>query len=285
MSDGCRSVSVRGSYYQTFDGDQSAHPVEGCRRCGESVACRMRDSRRCLLANGEHMYGDTAPNSSVRRLLHDCATRCLIAWSEMSCPSIHPRRSSVWIRRITLVLLAGTSLLSWILLALSYTGIGDRDWIRQRVRVLSFGRATYVEVDWGGLLVSARIQRGTLNFGFAVPAQRGTIRCWDVGVDGLLGAHRCRLGLDSWSFATHAEDWHSKYLYCYCGIEAPLWISGSFSVAMFLAVALRGAWIRAGRVLSGCCLQCGYDLTGSVSGNCPECGTRIGTDVRQLLWG
>jgi hypothetical protein len=27
---------------------------------------------------------------------------------------------------------------------------------------------------------------------------------------------------------------------------------------------------------AGCCQKCGYDLTGNVSGTCPECGTEIG---------
>jgi hypothetical protein len=29
------------------------------------------------------------------------------------------------------------------------------------------------------------------------------------------------------------------------------------------------------RRLRGCCRRCGYDLTGNVSGRCPECGTAI----------
>ncbi|HWE93601.1 MAG TPA: hypothetical protein VG269_06460 [Tepidisphaeraceae bacterium] len=30
------------------------------------------------------------------------------------------------------------------------------------------------------------------------------------------------------------------------------------------------------RVDRGCCQSCGYDLTGNVSGTCPECGTKVG---------
>ncbi len=29
----------------------------------------------------------------------------------------------------------------------------------------------------------------------------------------------------------------------------------------------------------GCCCRCGYDLTGNVSGVCPECGTAVGDDA------
>jgi len=34
---------------------------------------------------------------------------------------------------------------------------------------------------------------------------------------------------------------------------------------------------RGGR---GRCAQCGYDLTGNMSGTCPECGTAIGEEAR-----
>ncbi|MDB5330373.1 MAG: hypothetical protein JWP03_1524 [Phycisphaerales bacterium] len=30
------------------------------------------------------------------------------------------------------------------------------------------------------------------------------------------------------------------------------------------------------RKLNGLCLTCGYDLTGNVSGTCPECGEEVG---------
>ena len=36
---------------------------------------------------------------------------------------------------------------------------------------------------------------------------------------------------------------------------------------------LRRRWRREGR-----CLRCGYDLTGNVSGRCPECGESIGSE-------
>lgn len=54
---------------------------------------------------------------------------------------------------------------------------------------------------------------------------------------------------------------------------------------MIVLIALAGAWTvyefvkvrrttaRAARL--GKCTQCGYDLTGNLSGLCPECGTEI----------
>ncbi len=51
----------------------------------------------------------------------------------------------------------------------------------------------------------------------------------------------------------------------------PLWIP-------FLAALLPTAylWHKDRRIPPGHCERCGYDLTGNVSGVCPECGTRTG---------
>jgi len=37
-------------------------------------------------------------------------------------------------------------------------------------------------------------------------------------------------------------------------------------------------WWRDRPFPAGHCQQCGYDLTGNVSGRCPECGTAVGDD-------
>ncbi|MCC6358656.1 MAG: hypothetical protein IT450_07930 [Phycisphaerales bacterium] len=34
-------------------------------------------------------------------------------------------------------------------------------------------------------------------------------------------------------------------------------------------------WLDRRRPRPGCCSACGYDLTGNVSGTCPECGRAI----------
>ncbi|MBN1489161.1 MAG: hypothetical protein JXA69_04520 [Phycisphaerae bacterium] len=54
-------------------------------------------------------------------------------------------------------------------------------------------------------------------------------------------------------------------------IAVPYWI-------LFLLVAIPTAvlWWRGRRCIpSDCCRQCGYNLTGNVSGVCPECGEQI----------
>jgi hypothetical protein len=53
-------------------------------------------------------------------------------------------------------------------------------------------------------------------------------------------------------------------------IELPLWLAIAGG-AFLLATSLR-AYTRRGKASVGICVECGYDLTGNVSGRCPECG-------------
>jgi hypothetical protein len=50
----------------------------------------------------------------------------------------------------------------------------------------------------------------------------------------------------------------------------PLWIP-----FVLMAVPTTLLWWRGRPKRQGCCQQCGYNLTGSVSGRCPECGTEV----------
>ncbi len=55
-------------------------------------------------------------------------------------------------------------------------------------------------------------------------------------------------------------------------IWIPLWLP-------FVICALPSCllwWLDRRRTRAGFCVECGYDLTGNVSGRCPECGTPIG---------
>jgi len=56
------------------------------------------------------------------------------------------------------------------------------------------------------------------------------------------------------------------------GINAfiPLWL-----VLLLTAIPTAWLWHRdRRRIRPGCCLRCGYDLTGNMSGICSECGER-----------
>jgi hypothetical protein len=55
------------------------------------------------------------------------------------------------------------------------------------------------------------------------------------------------------------------------------WLFWTFVTALLPAWALRHRLRRLPRQSARRCLHCGYDLTGNVSGVCPECGTRRGS--------
>ncbi len=54
----------------------------------------------------------------------------------------------------------------------------------------------------------------------------------------------------------------------------PLWASTVGLILMGMAPLVSGPMIRWRRKRKGCCLECGYNLTGNKTGRCPECGTR-----------
>ena len=53
-------------------------------------------------------------------------------------------------------------------------------------------------------------------------------------------------------------------------VIVPLWIP-----PVVLAIPTYILWRRDRRYPPGHCQECGYNLTGNVSGVCPECGTKI----------
>ena len=71
-----------------------------------------------------------------------------------------------------------------------------------------------------------------------------------------------------WSFP-HTADYVQSTIGRWKDINIPLWFP-------FLLVAVPTAWSwRRSRYPFGFCQACGYDLTGNVSGRCPECGRAI----------
>jgi hypothetical protein len=60
----------------------------------------------------------------------------------------------------------------------------------------------------------------------------------------------------------------------------PIWASSWAQALTVPAIVIAGGWLMLTphrrndwRRLMGRCVACGYDLTGNVSGVCPECGT------------
>ena len=65
------------------------------------------------------------------------------------------------------------------------------------------------------------------------------------------------------------ETWRSTH------ISIPFWVI-SLLLGMWPAIAfIRGPYRRYRRRKKGLCLTCGYNLTGNVSGVCPECGEKL----------
>ena len=62
--------------------------------------------------------------------------------------------------------------------------------------------------------------------------------------------------------------------WAYYTVSIPGWIPAVLLLAYPTVAAIRGPLRRQQRRRKGRCLECGYDLTGNVSGQCPECGTK-----------
>ena len=58
-------------------------------------------------------------------------------------------------------------------------------------------------------------------------------------------------------------------------IGIPWWLPFLLLAAYPTIAFIRGPLRRWPRSRKGRCLKCGYDLTGNVSGTCPECGTEV----------
>jgi hypothetical protein len=63
-------------------------------------------------------------------------------------------------------------------------------------------------------------------------------------------------------------------------VRAPLWLLFAVSLCYPILAFVRGPVRRWRRRRRGLCVKCGYNLTGNVSGVCPECGTALAPTVR-----
>jgi hypothetical protein len=60
-----------------------------------------------------------------------------------------------------------------------------------------------------------------------------------------------------------------------CAVTVPLWFPFAVLAAYPAIAFIRGPARRWRRRKRGLCVKCAYDLTGNVSGVCPECGKPI----------
>jgi len=73
---------------------------------------------------------------------------------------------------------------------------------------------------------------------------------------------------EQFSFERHQGPSHA-----YWHMRFRLWIVPLLAVPYPVFAFIRGPVRRWRRQRKGLCRKCGYDLTGNVSGVCPECGT------------
>lgn len=52
----------------------------------------------------------------------------------------------------------------------------------------------------------------------------------------------------------------------------PFWLAASVNLLLLSGLLFYGAWLKRRRAKHGLCLECGYNLTGNVTGVCSECG-------------
>lgn len=88
-----------------------------------------------------------------------------------------------------------------------------------------------------------------------------------------------------------AGDWHARSMrdlgFCWqpeirrtnwaCFVLIPLWIPLAATLIVIAILHHMGQATKRDQ-----CAKCKYDLTGNLSGVCPECGSRIGNDVGQI---
>ena len=136
-------------------------------------------------------------------------------------------------------------LLSCVLLV----GLSVQAW-KAREFISYYRNGVYFRLGPGSLLVTSKTDWGPLNY---------------LGVSRLVDSHESfplwpRIATGKWG-ATHGT--------------IPSWML----LSMF-AIPTAILWWRDRRPKAGFCMVCEYDLTGNVSGTCPECGTAYDASQR-----
>jgi hypothetical protein len=128
-------------------------------------------------------------------------------------------------------------------------------------------------VDVGNGRLRVTISSGGADVGYFGPRWQGSrwqpFATYPAFVDPTTRRHASIPFLGGWQKLTGAPgtSWYSFHIRLWC----PFVLS-----AIYLTIAfIRGPARRWRRRRNGWCVACGYDLTGNISGICPECGTEI----------
>jgi hypothetical protein len=86
-----------------------------------------------------------------------------------------------------------------------------------------------------------------------------------------------------WSFAgvkyvVHANWWGYRMIH----VRISLWVPAMLLGAYPASILIGGPYRRWRRRRQGVCLNCAYNLTGNISGICPECGTAIAVKAQTV---
>ncbi len=98
-------------------------------------------------------------------------------------------------------------------------------------------------------------------------------RCYWSGGDlkpGLRSRSRTHHTLGEFMWSRQSDGWYATY-----EAHCPLWLPFVLLAAYPPMALIRGPLRRRLRRKRGLCIPCGYDLTGNLSGVCPEYGTEV----------
>ena len=229
------------------------------------------------------------PVFQQRRLLGPILRECVRPSNRESVRSINNPAFPVrrWIRRSALVVFALGAVLMPGVWAISYTGLHmdlnrrllkNTPWLSSRNKYAAFvlGRRLFA---YSSLEIWAH--DGLLEFSYTSPLATGiTVATQEFEMGGFRwqqGARPtirfCGTGMLTPTPAKLGALGTTNELASI--LQVPCWfifilVSGWPAVAF-----VRGPYRRARRLADGCCLKCGYNLTGLVDPRCPECGTPL----------
>ena len=129
---------------------------------------------------------------------------------------------------------------------------------------------SYLNIGYRGIWHSIWIDNGAVQYWYAYPPkpseQRSTVEELEV-FNSVEGWHSFRFRRN------YRTNWSPKLvsLSTLWFTQVPLWIP-TLAFAVFPTIALVSAVARRRRLPPNHCKDCGYDLTGNVSGVCSECG-------------